>query len=86
MYMYNMHDNFGAYYAIFDILDRDLKNKYHQDELEEEFKTLSKIDKLSATKDVEDMMTIVKKASSAAHDGMNYMYNILMNNLRRDLA
>lgn len=86
LYMYNMHDNFGAYYAIFDILDRDLKNKYHQDELEEEFKTLSKIDKLSATKDVEDMMIIVKKASGAAHDGMNYMYNILMNNLRRDLA
>lgn len=86
MYMYNMHDNFGAYYAIFDILDRDLKNKYHQDELEEEFKTLSKIDKLSATKDVEDMMIIVKKASGAAHDGMNYMYNILMNNLRRDLS
>lgn len=86
LYMYNMHDNFGAYYAIFDILDRDLKNKYHQDELEEEFKTLSNIDKLSATKDVEDMMIIVKKASGAAHDGMNYMYNILMNNLRRDLA
>ena len=86
LYMYNMHDNFGAYYAIFDILDRDLKNKYHQDELEEEFRTLSNIDKLSATKDIDDMISIIRKASGAAHDGMNYMYNILMNNLRRDLA
>ena len=86
LYMYNMHDNFGAYFAIFNILSVDLNNKYHQDELEEEFKNLGNIDKLSATKDIDDMISIIKKASSAAQDGVNYMYNILMNNLRRDLA
>ena len=86
LYMYNMHDNFGAYFAIFNILSVDLNNKYHQDELEEEFKNLGNIDKLSATKDIDDMISVIKKASSAAQDGVNYMYNILMNNLRRDLA
>lgn len=86
LYMYNMHDNFGAYFAIFNILAVDLNNKYHQDELEEEFKNLGNIDKLSATKDIDDMISVIKKASSAAQDGVNYMYNILMNNLRRDLA
>lgn len=86
LYMYNMHDNFGAYYAIFNMLDIDFGNKYFQSELDEEFKTLTGIDKLSAVKDVSVMMQLVKRTAGVAHDGVNYMYNILLNNLRRDLS
>lgn len=84
-YMYSMHDNFGAYAAIFNQLDKDLKDRRYIDELKQEFENITSIDKLSATKDVDDMLSIISDAAATARDGVNYMYNILMNNMRRDL-
>lgn len=84
-YMYHMHDNFGAYAAIFNQLDRDLKDDAYKRELSSEFESITQIDKLSATKDVDDMLSIINDAAGTARDGVNYMYNILMNNMRRDL-
>lgn len=84
-YMYNMHDNFGAYAAIFNQLDKDLKDRRYIDELKQEFEGITSIDKLSVTKDVDDMLSIISDAAATARDGVNYMYNILMNNMRRDL-
>jgi len=84
-YMYNMHDNFGAYAAIFNQLDKDLKDRRYVDELKQEFEGITSIDKLSVTKDVDDMLSIISDAAATARDGVNYMYNILMNNMRRDL-
>lgn len=84
-YMYNMHDNFGAYAAIFDQLDKDLKDQRLLAELAEEFENIGEIDKLSAVKSASDLLGIVGDAAGAARDGVNYMFNILMNNMRRDL-
>lgn len=84
-YMYHMHDNFGAYAAIFSQLDIDLKDKRLLTELGEEFENIEELDKLSAVKSTKDLLSIVGDAAAAARDGVSYMFNILMNNMRRDL-
>lgn len=85
-YMYNMHDNFGAYAAIFDMLSTDIKDPKFFAELKEEFEGATTIDKLSFTRNIDDMQSIINDAAATAQDGVRYMYNILMNNVRRDLA
>lgn len=85
LYMYNMHDNFGAYQAILTRLRVDLGNRVAKDQLAEEFRSITGIDKLSLTKDIKDIISLVNKGANLAAEGCSYMYNILLNNLRRDL-
>jgi hypothetical protein len=84
--MYNMHDNFGAYAAIFDMLSKDVKDHFFRDELNEEFSGITTIDRLSITRDIDSMISVINDAAATAQDGVRYMYNILLNNVRRDLA
>lgn len=84
-YMYNMHDNFGAYAAIFNMLSRDVQNKQYLEELDEEFKNLSELDKLAVVKNIDDFVSVINSAAATANEGVNYMFNILMNNVRKDL-
>lgn len=85
-YMYNMHDNFGAYAAIFNMLSVDIKNAQFFSQLQEEFKSITTVDKLSITRDINDIASVINEAAATAQDGVRYMYNILLNNVRRDLA
>lgn len=85
-YMYNMHDNFGAYAAIFNMLSTDIKRPEFFSELRAEFENITEVDKLSITKDISDIASVINDAAATAQDGVRYMYNILLNNVRRDLA
>lgn len=85
-YMYHRHDNFGAYKAILDALDRAMKDPSFREEIEQGFKTISKLDKMSAIKDLKSMRSMIHNAASVAQEGVDYMYYILMNNVKRDLG
>lgn len=85
-YMYNMHDNFGTYVNILNNLDKDLGDDLFVEQLEKEFQEFATIDKLSAIKNMEDMESFIRDGAKVAQEGVNYMYNVLMNNLTRDLS
>lgn len=85
-YMYNMHDNFGAYAAIFNMLSTDIKKPEFFSELKQESENITEVDKLSIAKNTADIASVINDAAATAQDGVRYMYNILLNNVRRDLS
>lgn len=85
-YMYQMHDNFGTYAAIFTEIKKTLSNPEYVRELENELKNSNALDKLGAVKNLSDLKSQASSAMSVAYDGIGYMNYILTNNLKNRMG
>lgn len=85
-YMYQAHDNFGTYAAIFTQISKTLSNPEYISQLKKELEESTAIDKLGIVKNIQDLKSQVSSAMSVAVDGVGYMNYILTNNLKKRMG
>lgn len=85
-YMYQAHDNFGTYKAIFGKIETTLNNPDYVAVLQKELEESSAIDKLGAVKDVQSLKSQVSAAAIVAADGVGHMQYVLTNNLKNRMG
>lgn len=85
-YMYQAHDNFGTYKAIFGKIETTLNNPDYVAVLQKELEESSAIDKLGAVKDVQSLKSQVSAAAIVATDGVGHMQYVLTNNLKNRMG